>query len=115
MDTFVFPNGRCVLSDLETRLEKEESEDCRNVFSRSTGAEFHLVTNFLWIKGTIARAYHNCGNVGTNCNDYKEVLPTVKMGRLPSRARSSLGKFCHDFECSDCGVELKKLGLCQQT
>jgi hypothetical protein len=43
--------------------------------SRTTGAQFYLVTNFLWTTSTATRTDCDCGDVGGDCDDDEEVLP----------------------------------------
>ena len=40
-------------------------------------------------------------------DDDEEVLSFIKVSVLSDGAVSSVGEYCHDFECGDCSVELR--------
>jgi len=106
LDTAIFSNGCCVLPDLETKLEKEEGENCQPVLFSTTWVELYLVANFLWAESTAIRTDRDCGNVGIDSDDDEEVLSLIKIGVLFIGTIFAMGKLCHHSQCGDCGIEL---------
>lgn len=91
---------------METRLAEKEDEDGWFVLSGTTGAQFYLVTDFLWVKSTLAGINRDCGDVGTDRDDYEKVLLPITVSFLLTRTVLAVGQFCHLAQCGDCGVEL---------
>lgn len=90
-------------------MAEEENQNSWPVLSGTAGAEFHLVTNFLWIKSAFVGTYRNCGDVVADRDDDEKVLPIIKAGVLSAYPISAVGQLCHPAQCSNCGVELREL------
>ena len=106
MDTVIFSNGSCVLSNLEAKLEKEESENCKPVLFSTTWVELYLVANFLWAESTAIRTGRDCGDVDIDSDDAEEVLSLIKISVLFIGTISAMGEFRHHTKCSNRVFEL---------
>jgi hypothetical protein len=92
---------------LEAKLEGEKSENGWNLLFSTARAKFYLVANFLWAKITIIGTNRDCDNVGIYSDDYEEVLSSIAIGILYTRAISLVGKLCHLTKRGNCGIKLK--------
>lgn len=72
-------------------MEEKEGENGRLVLSRTTGAKFYLVSDFLWTASAIVGTNRDCGDVGVDRDDYEEALSLIKAGVLSAGAISVVG------------------------